>query len=207
VVLSRAARRLAQRIRTLVGAATIRVIGPRRARAETARQQRANLEALHMRQLELLQRARIEAVQAMEARRRLEGLVERLDGEAVTAAREARVAANVESDEHVRSLLRREQAARDRSAELAPVLARLREHEATLAAGVERIAGSVDAFAQRKQGLLARQTAAQASEQVALAERQLRDQSAAVDEAVQHARETAADAQARAEVGTDPSDR
>jgi hypothetical protein len=50
----------------------------------------------------------------------------------------------------------------------------------------------VDGFAARKQTLLARLHAAEAAEQLAHDERQLRDQAAAIDDAVGASREAAA---------------
>lgn len=173
---------------------------------DQARDQRAALEALHLRQLDLLQRARIEAVQAMEARRRIEAEVQHSDEAAEAAARDARVAANVESDEHVRGLLRQEQAARGRSAELAPTLDRLREQEGLLSTAIEGLAAKVAAFADRKEGLLARTSTADAAAQLAAKSAELQEQSDAIDAAVNASKEAAARLMDQAVVAAVPID-
>jgi phage shock protein A len=164
----------------------------RAGRSAAARERREALETLHLRQLDLLQRVRIETVEAMAARRRLEARVQALEEAADRAATEARVSANVESDDSVRDLLRQEAAARERAVGLGPVLERFREQEAVLSAAVTRLASKVDAFADRKAALLARASAAEATDRVAAEAREFHELTASIDGALRTIR-TAAD--------------
>ena len=120
------------------------------------------------------------------------GRFQRLEAAADEQARAARVAFAVESDDHIRGLLREELEARRRIDDLAPTLERLRANEGLLMDAVRSLGESVEEFAARMERLVARRYAAEATELLARQKLALHDRETEAEHAIGESHRAAA---------------